>query len=310
MDIGNVAVLRMYKNITVWFLFIFPLTWMQSTFVVWAVKSVPHRRWPPKSVHWVWWVFWNDLCETVGCISACSIARHSSWVRAHILCDNLNITAALLCKCCNVMLQWTRAIAQTQPQKEKNVRNWFTNFPLFSLHANSPQRKLVMTSPRQPVTGKVLKSPSVWPFKTDRQPLQWSHQPPPSSLRLWRNHHVTARRSRTVSEILRKSIPCQFGITCLYISNHLSLSFCSLASFQLSTTATSPSTISCPLPAHCVHVRWPVNWAAHAKKFWVPHRILVAPLMDGHHTISLTISIAAPLKYQPNRMFKANAERD
>lgn len=63
----------------------------------------------------------------------------------------------------------------------------------------SPQRKLVMILPRQPVTGKVLKSPCAWRSKIVKPPSRSFHQPPRSSSRHWKNHHVTERRSRTVS---------------------------------------------------------------------------------------------------------------
>ena len=95
--------------------------------------------------------------------------------------------------CCLMGLSYAHPV----PADQLSIRKWLKNFLSLSF---SRQRKSVMTSPRQPVTGRVWRSPSVWQFKTDKLPFQWYHQPLHWLSRLWRNRHVTARRSRIVSD--------------------------------------------------------------------------------------------------------------
>lgn len=64
---------------------------------------------------------------------------------------------------------------------------------------SSLPRKLEMTSPREPRTGRVSRSPSSWPSRTGRPPSAWSPVPPLSSSRHWRKPQETERRSKIVS---------------------------------------------------------------------------------------------------------------
>lgn len=94
-------------------------------------------------------------------------------------------------------------------QKKKSFTWWyrhvcdmcdFSIFQFFCISFHSHRRKSVMTSLRQPVTGKAWKSLYAWPSKTDKPPSVSFHRPLHWSSKHWRNHHVTERRSRTVSD--------------------------------------------------------------------------------------------------------------
>lgn len=98
-----------------------------------------------------------------------------------------------------------------QTKKKKSFTWWyrhvcdmcdFSIFQFFCISFHSHRRKSVMTSLRQPVTGKAWKSLYAWPSKTDKPPSVSFHRPLHWSSKHWRNHHVTERRSRTVSWLI------------------------------------------------------------------------------------------------------------
>lgn len=103
---------------------------------------------------------------------------------------------------------------------------------------NSRQRKSVMISPRQPETGRVWKSPSNCRSKIVKQPSQLFHRLHRLLSKLWKNHHGTARRSRTVRiwNISKQSPHVNVGTWFMFDSN-LTFLFCCCCCYQLNSQA-------------------------------------------------------------------------
>lgn len=90
---------------------------------------------------------------------------------------------------------WTPRSGKFSPKVFSGFRAQYLTVRLF----HSRPRRSVMISPRPPETGRVWRSPSAWPSRTDKPPFPWFRLPLPWSSRPWRRLPVTARRSRTVS---------------------------------------------------------------------------------------------------------------